>query len=274
VMVARTGWIIGKSMSGKWPSRSVWKRVALVTLVAAAISISVSTGLRVLVGAKADTITIVVRLILPFIIAIPLALVWFTHLERLEKSYHELLVKAAELARRASVDPLTGLLNRRSFIEQFEAAMGHGISGHFLIIDIDYLKAINDRHGHPAGDEAILSEAEAVRQVLGNQSLIAGVGGDEFGAFMPRCDGLKRDTWKAGISGAATQEYRTRTDLNPESLSVTRGCEPCGPGLTFKDVLLLADAKLYGNKRGREESRSVSRPDMPSNRDWATQGEQ
>lgn len=236
-----------------WPSRSVWKRVGLVTIAAAAISISVSTGLRVLIGAKADTITIVVRSILPFIIAFPLALVWFIRLDRLENSYRELLLKAAELARHASVDPLTGLLNRRSFIEQFEVAMDHRVPGHFLIIDIDYLKAINDRHGHPAGDEAILSVAEALLQMLGSRTLVARIGGDEFCAFIPQRDDLKPDTWNAGISAAAAQSFRAKTNIN-EVLSVTIGHEIVGPGSTFKDLHSRADTKLYGRKRSRADA--------------------
>lgn len=237
----------------KWPSRKVMKRTVVVTLVAAAISISTSTGIRILVGAQADVITILVRLTLPFIIAIPLALIIFTHLERLEQSYTALLARANELAREASVDPLTGLMNRRSFVKQFELALDHGIKGRFLIADVDYLKTINDLHGHPVGDKAILAIAQALRDVLGDKSLIARIGGDEFCAFVPLA-ATESQKWPQAIGQAATQLFRESTGLTAERLSITVGAIPSTAGMTFDSAVAAADAVLYGNKQSRTPS--------------------
>jgi len=96
-----------------FPSRGVLKKSAIVTIICAAISISVSTGIRFYLGVQSDTITIIVRLILPFIIAFPIAIMLFAKIEKLEKAYRSLLKEARELAKCASTDPLTGLLNRR-----------------------------------------------------------------------------------------------------------------------------------------------------------------
>lgn len=150
------------------PSSYVWKRTALVAVIAALISISLSTGIRVVIGARSDTVTIVVRLLLPFLIAIPLGVFWFSRLEKLEQSYRVAVKRANELARVASIDPLTGLLNRRSFIQQFNAANKAGVRGWFLIADIDYLKRINDQYGHPTGDDAVISVAQALEACLSN----------------------------------------------------------------------------------------------------------
>src|SRR5690606_2160881 len=98
-----------------FPSRNVLKRAIEVTLVAATITTSDSTGIRFLVGAKSDDITIFVRIVLPFLVAFPIAIVLFSWIEKLDNEYRSLLRQARELARHANTDPLTGLLNRRSF---------------------------------------------------------------------------------------------------------------------------------------------------------------
>ncbi|ENS67651.1 diguanylate cyclase (GGDEF) domain-containing protein [Brucella melitensis UK23/06] len=143
------------------PSGNVWRRTVIVAVIATIISISLSTGIRFALGVKSDTVTILVRLLLPFLIAMPLGVFWFSRLEELERSYRTAVKRANELARVASVDPLTGLLNRRSFIQQFNAANKAGVRGWFLIVDVDYLKQINDQYGHPAGDDAIIAVAQA-----------------------------------------------------------------------------------------------------------------
>lgn len=244
------------------PSKYVWKRTAVVTLVAAAISISVSTGIRILIGAEADTVTIAVRLVLPFVIAIPLGLVWFTRLEALDRSYRDLLKQANQLAQTASADPLTGFLNRRSFIEQFEVAQMHGVTGSFLIADIDYLKAINDRFGHLTGDDAIIATGEALASVLGGESLIARIGGDEFCAFVPQ--GVQDiDVLSAQINEVATREFRQRSGLSEYYLAVSLGTQICKPGMTFRDLIAHSDSSLYRIKRhrGQQLHQSGRRPD-------------
>ncbi len=232
------------------PSKYVWKRTAVVTLVAAAISISVSTGIRILIGAEADTVTIAVRLVLPFVIAIPLGLVWFTKLEALDRSYRDLLKQTNQLAKTASADPLTGFLNRRSFIEQFEVAQTHGVTGSFLIADVDYLKAINDRFGHLTGDDAIIATGEALASVLGGESLIARIGGDEFCAFVPQ--GVQDiDELSVRINEVATREFRQRSGLADYYLAVSLGTQTCKPGMTFRDLIAQSDTSLYRIKRHR-----------------------
>src|SRR5690606_2437012 len=133
-------------------------------------------------------VPLVVCRMLTILIAIPLGLFWFTKQEKLEQSYRVAVKRANELARVASIDPLTGLLNRRSFIQQFNAANKAGVRGWFLIADIDYLKRINDQYGHPTGDDAVISVAQALEDCLSNDSLIARIGGDEFCAFVPKAE--------------------------------------------------------------------------------------
>lgn len=238
------------------PSKYVLKRTAQVVIVAAAISISLSTGIRWVAGTTADGITIAVRLILPFLIAIPIGLVWFSRLERLALSYSRLLAETRQLAAKAAADPLTGLLNRRSFIEQFDVARSHGIAGTFILADIDYLKAINDKHGHLAGDDVIIATGEALCEVLGGGSLIGRIGGDEFCALVPGPIGEVADV-SARINAAATRLFVARSGLSGQDVSISLGSQPCKPGMTFRDLVAKSDTRLYRTKRSRSEARDA-----------------
>ncbi|OAB82847.1 GGDEF domain-containing protein [Brucella intermedia] len=237
------------------PSSYVWKRTALVAVIAALISISLSTGIRVVIGARSDTVTIVVRLLLPFLIAIPLGVFWFSRLEKLEESYRVAVKRANELARVASIDPLTGLLNRRSFIQQFNAANKAGVRGWFLIADIDYLKRINDQYGHPTGDDAVISVAQALEDCLSNDSLIARIGGDEFCAFVPKAETSNIDSVVADISSRASGLLNEKRPDKELPLSVSVGLATCKPRQTFEEVLALADERLYRKKSDRPQKR-------------------
>ncbi|GAA5666142.1 hypothetical protein Brsp07_04651 [Brucella sp. NBRC 14130] len=235
------------------PSSYVWKRTALVAAIAALISISLSTGIRFVIGARSDAVTIVVRLLLPFLIAIPLGLFWFSKLEKLEQSYRVAVKRANELARVASIDPLTGLLNRRSFIQQFNAANKAGVRGWFLIADIDYLKRINDQYGHPTGDDAVISVAQALEDCLSNDSLIARIGGNEFCAFVPKAETSNIDSVVADISSRASGLLNEKRADKELPLSVSVGLTTCKPRQTFEEVLALADERLYRKKSDRPQ---------------------
>nr|WP_265975609.1 diguanylate cyclase [Brucella intermedia] len=230
------------------PSSYVWKRTAMVAVIAATISISLSTGIRILIGAQPDLITIVVRLSLPFLIAIPMGLFIFSKLEKLEQSYRLAVKRANELARVASTDPLTGLLNRRSFIQQFNSANKAGVRGWFLIADIDYLKQINDQYGHPTGDLAVISAAEALEDCLSNDSLIARIGGDEFCAFVPKAGTSNIDSVVSEIGPRASGLFREKSPDIKHRLSISVGNIVCKPGHTFDEVMPLADKVLYRKK--------------------------
>jgi diguanylate cyclase (GGDEF)-like protein len=107
---------------------------------------------------------------------------------------------AAELARRASVDPLTGLANRTAFSRRLrEALAGHDEGGPpgdhpsgapaLLLLDLDDFKTINDSLGHSSGDEVLRVVAERLRSCLQPGDVAARLGGDEFAMLVPRVGG-------------------------------------------------------------------------------------
>ncbi|CAN5665195.1 hypothetical protein BH10ACT1_BH10ACT1_17320 [soil metagenome] len=130
-------------------------------------------------------------------------IVWFDHtlIGRLEfrheaAEFTELLGLALErrnhhwqLWHVASHDPLTGLLNRAGFFERFTSVVDRTRNGDgcdavgVLFIDLDGLKAVNDRGGHAAGDRLLVDVAERLRTVVGRRAEVARLGGDEFVVF-------------------------------------------------------------------------------------------
>jgi len=98
----------------------------------------------------------------------------------------------AELHRLAGEDELTGLPNRRRFAENLRRdlalASRHHIPGALLMIDLDRFKAINDEHGHAAGDALLKATSDALRQGLRDTDLRGRLGGDEFVAYLAHAD--------------------------------------------------------------------------------------
>jgi len=95
----------------------------------------------------------------------------------------------AKLEFLATRDPLTGCLNRRSFMErievEFAAAQMNEKPLTCIMADIDHFKAINDNHGHSVGDAVIQDVAEAMRGVLDGNELVCRYGGEEFCVLLP-----------------------------------------------------------------------------------------
>lgn len=233
------------------PSKYVWKQTVIISLIATVASIFILTSARYMAGEHSDSAMVVVHFMVPFIITVPLGIFWFTRLEQLELSYRNAVKKVNELALLANVDPLTGVLNRRSFIEQFKAVTSTGINGWFLIADIDYLKDINDQYGHPVGDDAVIAVAEAMQTVLPSDCLIARIGGDEFCAFIPRSSCNNIDNVVVLISNKADKLLHLKRLNIDQGLTVSVGYIAVKTGQSFEDVMSLSDEKLYRKKNER-----------------------
>ena len=80
----------------------------------------------------------------------------------------------------ASHDHLTGLPNRREFLDQLSNGLAHAPQCVILFCDLDGFKSVNDRHGHEAGDELLVEVARRLRACVRQSDLVSRFGGDEF----------------------------------------------------------------------------------------------
>jgi diguanylate cyclase (GGDEF)-like protein len=98
----------------------------------------------------------------------------------------------AELQRIATTDALTGLWNRRHLLERLEAETGrsrrNGRPLCLAILDVDHFKRVNDRHGHPAGDEVLRVLARRIKDAVRLSDVVGRMGGEEFAILMPETD--------------------------------------------------------------------------------------
>jgi diguanylate cyclase (GGDEF)-like protein len=99
-----------------------------------------------------------------------------------------------EMARQARTDPLTGLLNRRAFMDEMARRIDRldreAQPGTLMFIDLDNFKDLNDTAGHDAGDEALCLTASLLRSTVRPTDLVARLGGDEFALWMDGADDL------------------------------------------------------------------------------------
>ncbi len=99
----------------------------------------------------------------------------------------------ARLNRLATLDPLTGVWNRRRFLELAGAELGrarrYGRELGIFLLDLDRFKTINDTHGHAAGDEVLRTVVKRTREALRASDHIARFGGEEFVVLLPETDG-------------------------------------------------------------------------------------
>lgn len=108
----------------------------------------------------------------------------------------EACLREEELARAASHDRLTGLLNRSAFDAELARALEHVEDRPFAIyyLDLDYFKALNDVAGHATGDSALQMIGRIISQALPHDATAARLGGDEFAILAPLADGQEPST--------------------------------------------------------------------------------
>ena len=145
----------------------------------------------VVVEGQMDGTTWFLSTVCPLVIAFPCGMFFFWQREKLGGALRELSVVHAELAamhrqlmHKAKHDNQTGLLNRESLIAALDTVSGSGL-GCLLVIDADRFKDINDKHGHPVGDLALVEIAAALRRGIRTGDFVGRVGGEEFAVVLP-----------------------------------------------------------------------------------------
>jgi len=168
-----------------------------------------------------------------------------------------------KLELQATKDYLTGLSNRRHFMERGEAELAHAQRyGHtlsLLMLDIDCFKSINDSYGHKAGDIVLQTLSQILRETLRNVDVIGRMGGEEFVVLLPETDHqqvLEVAERLREIVAAAVVKCEAQLPLH---FTVSIGVVTHNGQDTTLDILLnLADRALYQAKAGGRNKVCVS----------------
>ncbi|MDO9356369.1 MAG: GGDEF domain-containing protein, partial [Solirubrobacteraceae bacterium] len=158
----------------------------------------------------------------------------------------------------AVVDSLTGLLNRSKLSDRFEEVRQLAVARHesvaLLVCDLDHFKAVNDEHGHAAGDRVLVDTAMLLRAALAGHELIYRLGGEEFVVIIAGAD----------AASAASNAERVRAAIatgRPGGVDVTISvgtAVAAGADLHYDALFGAADAALYDAKhRGRDQAVTV-----------------
>ncbi|WP_267388786.1 sensor domain-containing diguanylate cyclase [Sphingomonas sp. GC_Shp_3] len=169
---------------------------------------------------------------------------------------------AEDIRRLLTCDHLTGASNRRHFSQVMEREQAHWRelrhSLALVVLDLDHFKIVNDRYGHPVGDTLLCQVAEACAALLPPRGIFARLGGEEFGALLPRFD-LNQALNLAEEMRAAVADLCIDTPMGKLGATASFGCATLEEANGSIDALIaLADRRLYAAKHsGRNQ---VHRP--------------
>lgn len=157
----------------------------------------------------------------------------------------------------AARDPLTGLLNRRGFRDRavalHETARQVGTPLALLIVDLDHFKALNDTHGHDAGDRALAAVAERLREVARRDDVLARWGGEEFLLLLPGMDAEAAMPFAERVRLSLSERAIVLEDGQSVRLTASIGLACLPPASSIDALIREADGALYAAKQsGRD----------------------
>jgi diguanylate cyclase (GGDEF)-like protein/PAS domain S-box-containing protein len=152
----------------------------------------------------------------------------------------------------SSHDSLTGLYNRAHFETEFaRAARGRNYPLSVIVADLDGLKAVNDCHGHAAGDQLIKAAASLLRNTFRPDDLVARMGGDEFAVLLPHAD---KETTSSVMERIRNAEMRLRAENGPIHVRFSLGSDTATVPNEIDGLLNQADMLMYENKTAHKLS--------------------
>ena len=174
-----------------------------------------------------------------------------------------------EMARQARTDPLTGLLNRRAFLEEVERDAERldreALPGTLMFTDLDHFKPVNDRLGHETGDRVLVRTAELLRGIVRPFDLVARLGGDEFAIWLSGADHMTAAERAEQLGTIVPNELRTVVgeDSLPLSMSIGIATREAASKEPVDSVIRRADLAMYDVKRNGRGHWRVARQATP-----------
>jgi len=229
----------------------LWPVIVGVTVISIAVSLAMTAVVHLAVlGIAMPPAAWILSIGCPLVLAPTMSLGSFSLLIKLDVAHEQ-------LQRISHTDHLTGALNRRCYMERLLRVVEHSVrSGApftVALIDVDNFKAINDTHGHLAGDEVLRRLAHACMQHMRDGDTFARFGGEEFAVLLPGTDATQALHWLERLREHVAQ---LRVELAGATLGVTVSIGLAAPTLAspvsaahINTALRLADEALYRAKR-------------------------
>lgn len=180
------------------------------------------------------------------------------------------LIAEDRLRKQATLDPLTGLNNRRHFetlaTHVLARSQRDGTPVALLLCDVDHFKRVNDEHGHAVGDEVLIAMSRLLGHNLRDGDVLARWGGEEFLALMPACP---LDNACAVAERIRAAVHATPVDVGTASLTITLsfGVAQVHGAADLQAAIARADKALYEAKNGGRNRVSVARSNSPEKMD-------
>lgn len=175
---------------------------------------------------------------------------------RLQKDKRKLESQLSAVAQAADTDTLTGLSNRRYFMHALQRRIArvarYKERDAIIYVDVDGLKAINDRHGHGAGDHVLRAIASCLRSETRKSDVVARIGGDEFAMLIDHVDAASART-KVQALRRALKDYPCEWQSQDVPLSAAFGMAMIDGEDDVEALLGRADSAMYAAKRADDE---------------------
>lgn len=166
-----------------------------------------------------------------------------TELHQLKEQLHQQSVR----------DGLTGLYNRRFFFEMCEKNlsldMRHHLTSVLMVLDVDQFKCINDRYGHPLGDQALIHLGKVMQSVLRSEDVLARIGGDEFAILLPNTTLSAATSLAERLRQQVMQSPLPLADGDKLVITISAGLVENGEGELMESLYARADQMLYQAKQ-------------------------
>lgn len=151
-------------------------------------------------------------------------------------------------------DYLTKLYNRQSFEDYVDEQIKENNDFTFILIDLNNFKAINDTYGHAVGDMVLVEFSRALEKAFAEFGVVARLSGDEFIILYPNVDLFQIDVSIEKLKNLLKESKNPRL----QSLTFSCGKQPSSKGMSYDEIYISVDTKMYEDKINNKKSFSLT----------------
>lgn len=236
----------------------MFRSTASLTFASVTASVAITAVMMAALFGADDSFAVALKIaaLAALLVSVPVSFFILHHRKKVSKltgelqaAYKELGTLNEKIVEEASVDPLTGLLNRGHFLQSLGDMRRTSDAGALLYVDVDRFKQVNESHGHAAGDEALRLIASAMTQCLRSDDIVGRIGGEEFAVFLPNTDPENAGVVAEKVRGSVEQLSFAPSGRKQQALSVSIGIAEAPQNTSVAEMLKVADYALHCAKQ-------------------------